>query len=105
MGVVVRIKKAGDDILCGTRGVSALEGYEDDLVAVEGCSIPAAVLPDEGAALIVRRKIVAGGHGKSQGCHVGAERVVRHDRFDDQIRPLRLNALIEMLTIITVRQP
>ena len=103
MGVVVRIEEASDDVLRWAGRFAIPEGDEDHLVAVEGSSIPAAVLSDEGAALIGRRKIVAGRHGKSQGSHVGAQGVVRHDRFGDQIGPLRLNARIEMLTVVAVR--
>ena len=100
--VIVGIEEAGDDILRRAAGLSAAEGHEDHLVAVERRSIPASMFADEGTAAVVCRKIGAGGHRDTQGRHVRAQRVVRRDRFGHQIGPLRQDAWVEVLAVIAV---
>src|SRR4051812_2891493 len=47
-GLIVAVKETGHNVLCNAVRLSVLEGHEDNLVAVQGLTVPAAMLTDEG---------------------------------------------------------
>jgi len=74
---------------CAGRWAVRAERHEDNLVAVERCSIPASVFADETHRHVVCGKIGACYMGQPQWRDVIAQRVVRRNRWTLPDRPLR----------------
>ncbi|KAG1401434.1 hypothetical protein G6F59_013041 [Rhizopus arrhizus] len=82
--------------------LAVLERHVHHFVAAQRRAVPAAVLADEGAAVVLRRQRLPGVEQQPQRCHVRADGVVGHDRLGHQVRPLRLHALIHVLAVVAV---
>src|SRR4051812_44960362 len=76
------------------RGLAVCEGNEDHVVAGERLAIPRAVLSDVGA--FVR-------HREAERGDVGTERIVGLDGLGDEVGALRLDALVDIGTVVAVR--
>ncbi len=100
--MIVRIEEARDDILRRARGLSAAKWHEHHFVAVKRSSIPASVLAYEGTTPVARGKIGARVHRQSQGCHVGAQGVIRRDRCRHEVGPLRHNPGVQVLAEVAI---
>ena len=100
--MIIGIEEAGDDVLRRVARLSMAERHEHHLVAVQRSSIPASVFAYERTAAEVRGKFGAVVHRHAQGCHVGGERVIRHDRLGHEVRPLRLHTRVQMLAKIAI---
>src|SRR6476469_8330771 len=96
------IDEASKNVLRHAGGAPRGERHEDHFVAAQRIAVPGAMLTNEGAAGVARRKKPAAVKGKSERGGVGAERVVWNDVLCDQVRPLRLHTRIEVIAEIAV---
>src|SRR5690242_2702452 len=60
---------------------------------------------DKSSAAISVRQTGSGVERETKGSDVGTQRIVGHDCLLHQIRPLRVNARVEVLAIVAVRPP
>src|SRR5262245_66261590 len=60
------------------------------------------MLGDERAPTVLCWEVVAGVHRKAERRHVRAQRIVRRNRLGHEIGTLRLDAWIEMLSVVAV---
>ena len=95
--------EAGDDILCQAGGLTVPERHEHDLIAANGGSVPAAVLPHEHAAAVASRQRGLIVPSDTDCRDMRAERVIGPDRLGDEVGLLRHHTWVEMLAVITVR--
>ena len=81
------------------------ERHEDHLVAAVRPPVPRAVLTDEHAIGERPRQGGACRRRQAQRSRVRSEREIRSDSARDQVWPLWLHALVDMLAIVAVRPP
>src|ERR1700712_5019509 len=90
------INETTQDILWRTCRTTLCKRHKDDLVTAARLAIPGAMLSHECAARIVLRQQAAVVEGQSERRGMRAKGIVGYDCSSNQIRALRLDALINM---------
>ena len=95
--------EAGEDIHRLSGRAPGGERHEDDLIAAARLAIPRPVLPDECPVPVSLRQRCPLGEREPQRGRVAAERIVGDDRLGHQVRSLRLDPGVHVLSVIAER--